>query len=200
MAILRRSLYAFSTRFYAPGGDKSVSSAEVSLRAATGTAVLFAKLAAALVQYGFQQSGSDYSLFTFRRGEVQLTILVYVDDLVIGGLIVMPFMRFKTYLNDCFHMKDLGKLKYFLGLEVTRNSTGIFLCQRKYALDIISETGLLGTKPAGTPMEQNHHLALAKDETLPDPMPYRHLIGRLIYLTITRPESSYCVYILAQFL
>ena len=190
----------FPPGFTAPGADKvcrlrkSLSGLRQALRC------WFAKLAAALVQYGFQQSGSDYSLFTFRRDKVQLTILVYVDDLVIGGNDSDAIHAFKTYLNDCFRMKDLGKLKYFLGLEVARNSTGIFLCQRKYALDIISETGLLGAKPAGTPMEQNHHLALAKDEILPDFMPYRRLIGRLIYLTITRPELSYCVHILAQFL
>ena len=50
-------------------------------------------------------------------------------------------------------MKDLGILKYFLGVEVIRNPTGIFLCQRKYALDIISEVSLLGAKPMNIPLE-----------------------------------------------
>ena len=58
-------------------------------------------------------------------------------------------------------MKDLGKLKYFLGVEVARSPEGIFLCQRKYDLDIIFEAGLFGAKPAAIPLEQNHHLALA---------------------------------------
>ncbi|KAL9281130.1 putative reverse transcriptase, RNA-dependent DNA polymerase [Arabidopsis thaliana] len=53
---------------------------------------------------------------------------------------------FKSYLSSCFHMSDIGLLKYFLGIEVARNSTGMYLCQRKYALDIISDTGLLGSK------------------------------------------------------
>ena len=55
-------------------------------------------------------------------------------------------------MSDCFKMKDLGPLKYFLGIEVTRSSAGLFLCQRKYTLDIISEAGLLGAKPNGFPM------------------------------------------------
>ena len=112
----------------------------------------------------------------------------------------MIVQQFKDYLSRCFHMKDLGKLKYFLGIEVARNSDGIFLCQRKYTLDIISEAGLLGAKPAGTPLEQNHKLTLAANSDLRDPGQYRRLVGRLIYLTITRPKLSYCVHMLAQFM
>jgi len=66
-----------------------------------------------------------------------------------------------TYLNNCFHIKDLGPLKYFLGIEVTRNPKGLFLSQRKYALEIIDECGLLGAKPIDFPLETNHKLALA---------------------------------------
>nr|KYP61739.1 hypothetical protein KK1_016249 [Cajanus cajan] len=99
-----------------------------------------------------------------------------------------------------FHMKDLGMLKYFLGIEVARNSTGIFLCQCKYALDIISKTGLLGAKPVGFPMDPNHCLSLAKGALLPDPEQYKRLVGWLLYLSITRPEHSYCVHTLAQFM
>jgi len=81
-------------------------------------------------------------------------------------------------------MSDIGLLTYFLGIEVARNSTGMYLCQRKYALDIIS-TGLLGSKPVAFPLETNHQLGLSKSPLLQDPEPYRRLIGRLIYLAVT---------------
>ena len=122
----------------------------------------FSKLSSALKSYGFSQSYSDYSLFTLHQQGVQLNVLVYVDDLIVSGNDHEAIIQFKTYLSNCFHMKDLGNLKYFLGIEVARATDGIFLCQRKYALDIISEVGLLGAKPAKIPMEQNHHLGLAQ--------------------------------------
>nr|KYP36800.1 Copia protein [Cajanus cajan] len=160
----------------------------------------FAKFRTALLRYGFTQSSSDYSFFSLNRGSVWLHVLVYVDDLVVAGNHSKAIMAFKAYLSICFHMKDLGPLKYFLGIEVARSPTGIFLCQCKYTLDIISECGLLGAKPVGFPLEQNHNLALTTDTPISDPERYRRLIGRLIYLTVTRPELSYCVHILAQFM
>ncbi|CAH9089795.1 unnamed protein product [Cuscuta europaea] len=160
----------------------------------------YSKLAHALRLYGFRNSESDHSLFVYQKESISLSILVYVDDLVIAGNDSASIAAFKVYLSNCFRMKDLGKLKYFLGLEVARISSGIFLCQRKYALDVLTETGLLGAKPASIPMEENHSLALASDSPLDDPLKSRRLVGRLIYLTITRPELCYSVHILSQFM
>lgn len=97
-------------------------------------------------------------------------------------------------------MKDNGVLQSFLGIEVARSSMGFFLCQCKYALDILSEVGLLGSKPASSPIEQNHRLARATGALLSDPEAYRRLLSRLIYLTVTRPDLTYSVHVLSQFL
>ena len=108
--------------------------------------------------------------------------------------------NFKAYLHACFSIKDLRPLNYFLGIEVVRGPKGMFLCQRKYALEILQECGLLGAKPADFPIEENHKLALADRVLLKDASKYSRLIGHLIYLTITRPNLVYAVHILSQFM
>ncbi|CAM8895988.1 unnamed protein product [Rhodiola kirilowii] len=115
----------------------------------------FAKLMFALVKFGFEQSYADYSLFFYIRHDTELHVLVYVDDLIIAGIDSSSITRFKDYLHSCFHMKDLGILKYFLGLEIANGKDGLFVSQRKYALDILSEAGLLGAKPTDFPLPPN---------------------------------------------
>ncbi|KAJ3699335.1 hypothetical protein LUZ61_003040 [Rhynchospora tenuis] len=160
----------------------------------------FFKLTTTLETYGFVQSKADYSLFTYHKGKVFMAILIYVDDLVIAGNDGEAICDFKKYMSTVFHMKDLGTLKYFLGIEIARGAEGVFLSQRKYTLVLLGECGLLAAKPACTPLEQNHRLAECKGKTLKDPEKYRRLVGKLIYLTITRPELSYSVHTLAQFM
>ncbi|CAL9000931.1 unnamed protein product, partial [Prunus brigantina] len=90
-------------------------------------------------------------------------------------------------------MKDLGGLKYFLGIEVARSQQGIFLSQRKYVLDLLNETGMLGCKPADTPIVQNHNLEILPDQVPTNKDRYQRLVGRLIYLSHTRPDIAYAV-------
>ena len=129
-----------------------------------------------------------------------MALLVYVDDIVLAENDTSACNEFKAYLHDCFSIKDLGPLKYFLGIEVARGPTGLFLGQRKYTLEIVDECGLLGAKPSEFPMDENHKLALATGPLLEDAGRYRRLVGRLIYLAITRPDICYAVYILSQFM
>ena len=104
----------------------------------------------------------------------------------------------KTFLKHNSRSRSLGELKYFLGLEIARSSKGIHICQRKYVLEIIEETGLCGCKPIIILIEQNHQLSLSSGKSIKDATSYRKLVEKLIYLTITRPYISYVVGILGQ--
>ena len=91
-------------------------------------------------------------------------------------------------------------LYYFLGIEVARNAKGLFLCKRKYALEIVDVCGLLWAKSVDFSMKTNHKLGLATSKLLSDPTHYRRLVERLIYLTFTRSELSYSIHILPKFM
>lgn len=103
---------------------------------------------------------------------MHLNILVYVDDFIIARNSSSGVTALKKYLGCCFHMKDLEALNYFLGIEVSRGSDGIYLCQRKYDLDITAEIRLLGGKPVSVPIEQNHHLAVSSAPLMSNPESY----------------------------
>ncbi|KAM1545218.1 hypothetical protein PS2_045240 [Malus domestica] len=96
-------------------------------------------------------------------GKVTL-LIIYVDDMVVTGDDTEEVKRLQRYLSSEFEIQDLGGLKYFLGIEVARSRDGIYLCQCKYVLDLLSETGMLACKPAETPIVQNHHLAIYQDQ------------------------------------
>ncbi|GJX52001.1 ribonuclease H-like domain-containing protein [Tanacetum coccineum] len=162
-----------------------------------------AKLTCALVENGFSQSKSDYSLFTKSDNGVFLALLVYVDDIIITGNDTSEIEKFKEFLRTKFMIKDLGNLKYFLGIEVINTDKGICLNQRKYVLDLLTDYGMLACKPARTPMLSK--VSISNEATSIDPLldniiDYQKLMGKLIYLTNTRPDISYAVHCLSQFM
>ncbi|RVW47676.1 Retrovirus-related Pol polyprotein from transposon RE1 [Vitis vinifera] len=106
----------------------------------------------------------------------------------------------KKYLSEEFEVKDLGNLKYFLGMEVARSRKGIVVSQRKYILDLLKETGMLGCKPIDTPMDSQKKLGIEKESTPVDRGRYQRLVGRLIYLSHTRPDIGFAVSAVSQFM
>lgn len=168
------------------------------------------KFTTTLTDSGFQQSTRDYSLFTKRKDDKLMVILIYVDDLLLTGNDSNMIQETKEILQHAFKIKDLGELRYFLGLEFGRNKDGILIHQRKYALELIADMGLAGARPVSTPMELNQKLTSVEfdanmpsshsDAPLKDPTGYQRLIGRLLYLTTTRPDISFAVQCLSQFM
>ncbi|RVW94727.1 Retrovirus-related Pol polyprotein from transposon RE1 [Vitis vinifera] len=159
----------------------------------------FVKFSTAIQAAGFVQSKADYSLFTCRKGKSFTALLIYVDDILITGNDVNAIVALKQFLHSHFRIKDLGDLKYFLGIKVSRSKKGISISQRKYTLEILKDGGFLGAKPVNFPMEQNTKLS-DSGELLKDPSQYRRLVGRLIYLTITQPDITYSVHVLNRFM
>ncbi|XP_071694977.1 secreted RxLR effector protein 161-like [Rutidosis leptorrhynchoides] len=97
-------------------------------------------------------------------------------------------------------MKDLGKLKYFLGIEVLRSQQGIFICQKKYILDLLVETRMIDCKPAETPMIPNQKLFMEDNVELLDKGQYQRIAGKLIYLAHTRTDITHAVGVVSQFM
>ncbi|KAF5472444.1 hypothetical protein F2P56_009163, partial [Juglans regia] len=144
---------------------------------------------------------SDSSLFIKQTPSTFIALLIYVDDVILASDSIDQINIVKKFLHDSFTIKDLGELKYILGLEVARSAKGITVSQRKYALDILQDSGFSGCKPIAFPMESNLKLSATNSSpSLTDPASYRRLVGRLLYLTITRPDIAYSVQALSQFM
>ncbi|KAM2468901.1 hypothetical protein PS1_010539 [Malus domestica] len=159
----------------------------------------YAKLSHVLERVGFCRSIADSSLFVRSSLVGKLVVLIYVDDLIVTGDNMSEINALKQYLNNKFAIKDLGTLKYFLGIEMAHSHKGFFLNQRKYVMDLLHEAKMTYCKPARTPLDSNLKL-----KTHGDPVPnlsyYQRMVGKLIYLTITRPDISYAVSIVSQFM
>lgn len=160
----------------------------------------FGKFSDAVLRFGMRRTESDHSVFSLTSEKGKVLLIVYVDDIIITGDDQKGIDELKTFLQQQFYTKDLGKLRYFLGVEVARSKDGISLSQRKYVLDILQETGLLGSKPVETPMDPNVKLCVDQGELLPNPDQYRRLVGKLNYVTVTRPDISFAVSVVSQFM
>ncbi|KAM2558058.1 hypothetical protein TB2_015106 [Malus domestica] len=157
----------------------------------------YEKLQSALFSMGFQASHSDHSLFVLHQPTLVL-VLVYVDDIIVTGPSSSVCNSIISQLSSQFPIKDLGDLHYFLGLEVQKSTSGAFIHQSKYILDLLKRTKMDGAKPCATPLS-----SVKLDHTgslLSNPDDYRSIVGTLQYLTWTRPDLSFAVNLVCQFM
>ncbi|GJT76414.1 reverse transcriptase domain-containing protein [Tanacetum coccineum] len=159
----------------------------------------FTKLTTFLLSLGFKQNKADTCLLTYFTKDISLVLLIYVDDILITGNSLTFINNIKQQLHNTFSIKDLGPLHYYLGIEFIRSEKGLVMTQRKYAFDLIKHAGLTHTKHAKTPLDPNIKLTYDSATPLTNSSHYRTLVGKLIYLTITRPDITFAAQLLSQF-
>ena len=161
----------------------------------------FGRFSKVMKEFEYKQSQGDHSLFIKHYVVGGVTaLLVYVNNIIVTGNDEREKHDVKQRLAKEFEIKELWKLKYFLGIEVANSTQGIFISQQKYVTDLLAKTRKIGCKQVSTPMDPNHKLGEAKEEPMVDKRMYQRLVGRLIYLVHTRPDIAYSVSVINQFM
>jgi len=159
----------------------------------------FERFVSVITAAGFSPSPHDPALFTHISSRGRTLLLLYVDDMLITGDDAEHVSLIKRHLSQQFQMTDLGPLSYFLGIEVLHSQKGYYISQSKYIQDLLVRSGLTDNKIAATPMDLHLQLRPNDGTPLQDPARYRHIVGSLVYLTVTRPDIAHAVHILSQF-
>ncbi|XP_074327310.1 uncharacterized protein LOC141665234 [Apium graveolens] len=153
-----------------------------------------------LINQGFYQSKLDYSLFICKDNTDITIVVVYVDDILVTGSNLAKITALKQHLHAKFTIKDLGVLHYFLGIEVSYLAEGTVLSQTKYTKEIMQLIDADLSKKALTPLPLDIRLTADDGPLFENAELYRSIVGKLNFLTNTRPDLSYTVQVLSQFL
>ncbi|CAH9052365.1 unnamed protein product [Cuscuta europaea] len=160
----------------------------------------YMELSRFLISVGFCKSHADNSLFIYYHDQIIIYFLVYVDDIVLTGNSSVAVNKFVMQLTSRFSVKDMGSLHHFLGIEVIPTKNDMFLSQRQYILNTLETCAMLGAKDSPTPMSSSQPITLTDGVSMQDPQQYRRALGLLQYLSFTRPDISFSVNRLSQFM
>ncbi|PNY11875.1 hypothetical protein L195_g008495 [Trifolium pratense] len=159
----------------------------------------FDSLKNALLSWGFQNTKSDSSLFILKEKDHITFLLIHVDDILVTGSNTKFLEAFIKQLNAVFSLKDLRKLHYFLGIEVHRDASGMYLKQSKYISDLLKKFHMEKASSCPTPMVTGKQFTV-EGEKMKDPTVFRQAIGGLQYLTHTRPDIAFSINKLSQYM
>jgi hypothetical protein len=159
----------------------------------------YSRLTDKLQSVGFTPSKADISLFYYKRGSITIYLLIYVDDIIAASSSSYVISDLLLTLQDDF---DLGPLHYFLDIEVQKSDQALCLSQKKYIADLLQRAGMIKCKPVTTPLSSNSKLSAVDGELLSkeDATKYHSIIRALQYLMLTRPDISYSVNKVCQYL
>ena len=121
---------------------------------------------------GYTANLYDSALFLRRTDKDTILLLLYVNDMIITGDDLSGIQKLKDFLSQQFEMKDLGHLSYFLDLEITHSTDGLYIAQAKSTSDLFSRAGLTNSKTVDTPVELNAHLTPSRGKPLSNPSLY----------------------------
>lgn len=160
-----------------------------------------AKFTGYLPALGFKSSHSDPSLFVKHVDSEIVILLLYVDDIILIGSNEQLVQTLVDDLSSVFEMKDMGKLTYFLGLQITYSDSGdIFVSREKYAKDLLQKSGMTSCRACPTPCKPHTQVLKEEGEVLSDPTMFRSIVGALQYLTFTRPDIAYALNTACQYM
>jgi hypothetical protein len=160
----------------------------------------YSRIEAYFIEEGFEKCHCEHTLFVKSGDEGKVLIVsLYVDDLIFTGNDGDMFRRFKESMKKEFDMTDLGKMRYFLGVEVVQNSDGIFMSQRKYAKEVL-ERGMKHCNSAYNPIVPGCKLSKDGSGAVVDATMYKQMVGSLMYLTATRPDLMYSVCLISRYM
>lgn len=161
----------------------------------------YSKIDSLFRESGFKRSENEPTLYLKQQGNGEfLLVCLYVDDIIYLGSSQSLIDDFKSCMMRTFEMTDLGLLKYFLGLEVLQSKEGIFVCQKKYAVDMLKRFNMANCETSATPMNINEKLQCEDGTEKANPSVFRSMVGGLNYLTHTRPDISFSVSAVSRFL
>nr|DAD19456.1 TPA_asm: hypothetical protein HUJ06_020919 [Nelumbo nucifera] len=150
----------------------------------------YSKIESYFMKEGFERCPNEHTLFTKAKGGKLRIVSVYADDLIFIGNDEIMFEKFKNSMKQEFDMSDLGKMKYFLGVEVVQDSEGIFINQKKYANEVLERFGMENSNLVKNPIG-----GAGVDATA-----YKQMVGSFMYMTATRPDLAYVVSLISRFM
>ncbi|XP_025015733.2 uncharacterized protein LOC112536986 [Ricinus communis] len=161
----------------------------------------YSRIGSYFIKKGFERCASEHTLFTKEKdGGKFLIVSLYVDDLIYTRNNKGMCEEFKISMMHEFDMSDLGRMRYFLGVEVIQNSKGIFMCQRKYAREVLARFGMFDSKSVGNPIVPGTRLSKDEKGTKIDSTMFKQVVGSLMYLTVTRPDIMFGVSLIIRYM
>ncbi len=160
----------------------------------------FACLSSRLNELGFLPSKSDSSLIILRTPHLMCFVLLYMDDIIVTCSNSSAITSFISQLGTKFAVKDLRPLNFFLGVKVLFVSGGLLLSQHRYITDLLCKVHMVDAKPVTSPMSSAHTLSQFVGDAFDAPTFYRSTVGAFQNLAITRPDISFVVNKVCQFM